>query len=80
MIEGYERKVSQLREENVMLKAKHKELQDLFSAFRSTLEKTHKFLTSQKSIGAHSHNSEPFHDQTVIKLTAEIKTNLGRLE
>jgi hypothetical protein len=62
MIEGYERKVSQLREESVMLKAKHKELQDLFSAFRSTLEKTHKFLTSQKSFGSRSHSFESFHD------------------
>ncbi len=40
--------MSQLREENVVFKTRHKELQDLFLDSRQTFEKIGRYFSSQK--------------------------------
>ena len=48
MIEGYEKKVSQLREENVAIKTKQKTFDDVLVGTELILNKVFKFLNNDK--------------------------------
>jgi hypothetical protein len=48
MIEGYEKKVSQLREENISIKTKQKKYEDILADSESILLRITKFLNKDK--------------------------------
>ena len=70
MIEGYERKVSQLREENVVLKSRHKELQEVFVQWRGMLEKVARYIGSQQVVKANGQGNDMANEQLTSKLNS----------
>jgi hypothetical protein len=70
MIEGYERKVSQLREESVGMKSRHKELQELFVGWREMVEKIGRYFGCQMMGSRNGLGYEGGNKQMVSKITS----------
>ncbi len=77
MIGRYEKKVSQLREENVNLKVKHKDIQDILSNSCLILQKLLKYLSSEKVINQNFEGTDS--EKFIFNISSDIKKNISQI-